>query len=444
MNKKSVEWLYQELPDLIKKGVLTQETANNLKTHYGEIKPADKKWFMFFLYGLAGTILIGLGIILLFAHNWDQLSRSTRAVLSFMPLLIGQALVFWVLFKKPTSGIFKECSATFLSLMVGASIALVCQTYNIPGNAASFTLTWMFLIVPLVYLMQATIPAAIYCIGITAWAMQIVWNDPLRSMLFWPLIAVIVPHFIWSLRQEKYIVRATMLSFVMMICVLLGAQWTLEKSNNWPSSWIIIGPCLFTLFYLVGSYKFKNSSTNWQRPLLRIGALGIFIHAFFLTFRFSWDSISSRYPYYYKPMMSGLKTLPGSIISILIVTTAILLFYDFAKRRQLMKAMFGGLSVLAVIAYFLTAMGAPKALAMFLFNAYLFILSLTRIILGAKSNRLDIVNTGMFMLATLILARFFDSDINFILKGTVFILIGIGFLLTNVMMLRKQGVKNEK
>lgn len=440
MNKKLVEWLYQELPDLVKKGILTQEAVNSLKTYYGEIKTTDKRWFMLILCGLVGTILVGLGIILLLAHNWEQFSRSTRTVLSLLPLLISQGLAFWVLLKRPASMIFKECSATFLSLMVGASIALVCQTYNIPGDTASFTLVWMLLIAPLVYLMQASIPAAIYLIGITIWAGQF-WYDPLRSIFFWPFVAVIMPHFIWSLRQEKYTVRATILSFVIMICVYIGAQMSLGR--NWPASWIVIGPCLVTLFYLIGSYKFRQISTNWQLPLLRLGALGIFAYAFFLTFRFPWEAIGLEHAYL-KQTVFGLRTLPDSMISIAIISAAVLMFYVFVKRRQLMMALFGALSLLALVVYFITAAGAPVVLAMFLFNAYLFVLSVARIVIGVRNNSLDVVNTGMVMLAALILARFFDSDLNFIFKGLSFIIVGIGFLLTNAMILRKQGGKNEK
>ena len=46
------------------------------------------------------------------------------------------------------------------------------------------------------------------------------------------------------------------------------------------------------------------------------------------------------------------------------------------------------------------------------------------------------------MLAILIIARFFDSDISFIIKGLVFIIVGIGFLVTNAILARRmRGVK---
>lgn len=442
MNKKSVQWLYQELPDLVKNGILTQDAANGLKRHYGEIKTVDKKWFMLIVCGLVGTILVGLGIILLLGHNWEQFSRMTRTVLSLLPLMVAQAFAVLVLLKRPTAAILKECSATFLSLMVGASIALVCQTYNISGSTASFTLTWMLLIAPIVYLMEASIPVAIYCIGVASWAGQY-WGDSLHSIFFWPLIAVVVPHFIWSLRQQTYTMRATILAFVMMICVSIEAQISLGKC--WPASWIVLGPSLCALFYLIGSYRFKQITTNWQLPLLRIGALGIFVYTFFLTFSFPWDSIGYAYHYaYHKAGIIGLSALSDNIVSLTIISAPISLFYDFVKRRQLMTSMFGGLSLLVTVTYFLITAGAPVALAILIFNAYLFVLSVTRIIIGIRNNSLDIVNTGMVMLAALILARFFDSDLNFIFKGLSFIIVGIGFLLTNAMILRKQGGKNEK
>jgi hypothetical protein len=39
----------------------------------------------------------------------------------------------------------------------------------------------------------------------------------------------------------------------------------------------------------------------------------------------------------------------------------------------------------------------------------------------------------------LILARFFDSDIGFIVKGLVFILVGVSFLATNGWLVRRKG-----
>ena len=433
MNKKAAQWLYQELPDLVSKGVVPQAVADKLRKHYGEIKSADKKWFVIILCSVLGALLIGLGIILLFGHNWEGLSRPVRAILSVLPLVIGQALAFWVLLKRPTSHALKESTATFLSLMVGASIALISQTYNIPGDTADFILSWMLLIVPVVYLMEATIPAAIYVAGISAWVGHF-WDSPLQAVLFWPLLAVVVPHFIRSLHQEKYTIRAAILALVVAISACFGAGFSLGRT--WSGSWIVIYSSIIALFYLLGVYEFKKVSTNWQRPFRILGGLGVFIMMFLLTFRFPWESVTGRYHYETHEALSW-TALPDYILTLLLVGAALVMFLQYVKRQDVMRALFGALPLLVLVGYAFS--GTSVAFSMLLFNIFLLVVSVTRIMIGIRINNLALINTGMLMLAALILARFFDSEINFIIKGLVFISIGMGFLMTNVVILRRKG-----
>jgi hypothetical protein len=80
-------------------------------------------------------------------------------------------------------------------------------------------------------------------------------------------------------------------------------------------------------------------------------------------------------------------------------------------------------------------------LSVILFNVYLFIVSIIRIMLGVRNSSLSIINTGMLILSALILARFFDSEISFAFKGLVFIFVGTGFLIANAVILRQRGGK---
>ncbi|MDD5526612.1 MAG: DUF2157 domain-containing protein [Candidatus Omnitrophica bacterium] len=433
MNTKAVQWLYQELPDLVTKGVITEAAANNLRGHYGEVKTSDKKWFVIISCSVLGALLIGLGIILLFGHNWEQLSRQVRTILSLLPLMIAQVLAFWVVLKRSASQALKEGTATFLSLMVGASIALISQTYNIPNDTPAFILTWMLLIVPLTYFMEATIPAAIYVVGVSAWAGHF-WNEPLKAFLFWPLLSVVIPHFIWSLKQKKYTVRSAILSLVMATGICVGAGFTLGRT--FPGSWIVIYSSIITIFYLLGAWEFKGISTNWQRPFHILGGVGIFILMFMFTFRFPWESISHRY-YYASNEISSWTAIPDHMLTFVLIGSAMLLFFQFAKRQDWMRTLFGALPFLALFGY--AVGGSSPAFSMFLFNIFLLIISVYRLMTGIQSNNLGIINTGIFMLATLVLARFFDSEMSFVIKGLVFILIGVGFLATNVVILRRKG-----
>ncbi|MDD5681382.1 MAG: DUF2157 domain-containing protein [Candidatus Omnitrophica bacterium] len=433
MNKVAIRWLYKELPDLVAKGILTRENADKLLGYYGEVKSVSRATVTVIILGAIGTLLIGMGIILLLGHNWEQLSRFTRAILSLAPLAGAQGLALWVLLKKPRSDALKESAATFLSLMVGASIALISQTYNIPGDTGTFILTWMLLIAPIIYFMQASLPAAIYLIGITAWCGSN-WNDPVRAILFWPMAAIIIPHFVWALRQEIYTLRTTLLSLTMVICASFAASFSLGKT--WSGSWVIIFPSIYSICYLLGTMDVRTITTNWQRPLQLFGGIGLFVLAFQFTFMYAWQ-YSGGYSYGIVRNTAGLNSLPDNIISIAIIAAAMLLLYDNIKRKNLIASLFGIIPLLSIVAYLFKDQSLIAPLI--IFNIYLFVLSTSCIVSGIRGNNLAVVNAGMLMLAILIVARFFDSDIDFIMKGLVFIVIGTGFLVTNVLLARRIG-----
>jgi hypothetical protein len=58
---------------------------------------------------------------------------------------------------------------------------------------------------------------------------------------------------------------------------------------------------------------------------------------------------------------------------------------------------------------------------------------------GLRENRLGVVNAGMLMLSALIITRFFDSDLSFVVRGLAFIVVGIGFFATNTVLIRRKG-----
>jgi len=221
---------------------------------------------------------------------------------------------------------------------------------------------------------------------------------------------------------------------VMATGICVGAGFTLGRT--FPGSWIVIYSSIITIFYLLGAWEFKGISTNWQRPFHILGGVGIFILMFMFTFRFPWESISHRY-YYASNEISSWTAIPDHMLTFVLIGSAMLLFFQFAKRQDWMRTLFGALPFLALFGY--AVGGSSPAFSMFLFNIFLLIISVYRLMTGIQSNNLGIINTGIFMLATLVLARFFDSEMSFVIKGLVFILIGVGFLATNVVILRRKG-----
>ena len=48
------------------------------------------------------------------------------------------------------------------------------------------------------------------------------------------------------------------------------------------------------------------------------------------------------------------------------------------------------------------------------------------------------VNFGLAIIAALAIARFFDSDLSFVVRAIGFIVIGLGFLATNFILFKKR------
>ena len=168
-DRKHVAWLYEQLPTLVSEGVLASEAAARLHQRYGVVEAhLGRRWAMM-LFSILGATLIGSGLILLLAYNWQELSRPMRALIALAPLLIAQMLAAWVLWSKTESTAWREGVGTFLTLSIGIAIALISQTYHLGGDLGDFLLAWGVLGLPTAYLLRATVPALLYIIDITFW-----------------------------------------------------------------------------------------------------------------------------------------------------------------------------------------------------------------------------------------------------------------------------------
>ena len=92
MARHNAGWLLSELPTLVEEGVLSQSAADRLRTRYADAAGADERNWALNVFAVLGAVLVGGGLILVLAHNWDAFSRPLRVVLSLGPLMAAQAL----------------------------------------------------------------------------------------------------------------------------------------------------------------------------------------------------------------------------------------------------------------------------------------------------------------------------------------------------------------
>jgi uncharacterized membrane protein len=435
MSRRNVQWLYDELPELVNKGVLSQEYSDKLKEYYGERPSGSRQSLSLTIFGILGAFLIGLGIILMLAHNWDMLSRSMRTVISLVPLVLAQLLALWVMIRRSDSTAWREGVSTFFMLAIGSSLALIGQTYHISESTANFILVWMLLSLPLVYFMNVCFPAVLYLIGITCWS-GFAQVEIGHAAMFWPLFALIVPCVFQSAKNNIYSNRTRLLFWGVAVCLCISVGIVMEGTI--PGLWIIVYSALFAGLYLVDTLLLSENKNIWRNPFHTIGASGIFMLSLVLTYEWPWKHIGwTNYRTY-----GGYNQLAGLLdyfLLLLLVAIAVYLLVVCVRERECFRLLYGFMPVLAILAYALCGFVSDILMPIILFNIYIFILGIGTMIAGFRSYRVGVVNAGMAIMMILIVARFFDSDIGFILKGMIFVLLGIGFLVTNIILIRRKG-----
>jgi uncharacterized membrane protein len=429
MNRRGgIRWLLGELPDLVSRGVIGSAEAERIRSHYGEPEARNAVRTALVIFSVLGALLIGGGVILLLAHNWDDLGRGARAVLSFVPLLAAQGLALWAAWSGRRSTAWREGTGTGLMLAIGASIALVSQTYHIAGEPADFLLVWTLLGLPLVYILNASTPAALFWVGVTGWA-GITWSGGSQPALYAVLVALALPHFAQASRVNRYAPRPALLGWVLVLCLTVGTGFSLTRHSE--DLWILAYSGLFGILYLAGGLWFGDGSAAWQSPFKTGGALGVAFLSWLLTFHGVWEHGSTWH--------LGL-TGPSAWDTLYLFAFAAALVGLWAKalgRGRYGLLLMGSMPALATVVYFLCLKGGNEGVAATLFNLYLLGLGLATVVSALRNRRMAQMNLGLMVLSALLLTRFFDSDLSFVFRGVAFILVGVGFLAANVVMARR-------
>lgn len=432
MNKKAIEWLYQELPELVTKGILPPETAEKIKIHYGPIEKSKGTKTFLMIFGVIGVLLVGLGIILLIAHNWAQLTRVSRLTISIGLLIAAQLIAGMALCFKQESRIWRESSAILHMLMIGAAMALVGQTYHLTEDTDAFLLTWMLLSLPLIYLMRTTSAAIMYIIGVTFWTTNS--HLYLEKQLIWVLLLLAMPYYWLLIKLDRYANATVIFSWVLNFCVYVCFA---SASHNYINDLgMLIYSALFAVNYMVGVICFNADKESWRMPFKLIGLAGSIVLTFMLTFNNIWSHLRLD-----THAFSMAESLLVSLLMLLAISSNILTIRRSHRKNlpfSLAPFIVGG-------AYLLQSLDTSGISATILMNSYMLFLSIGVISTGARNSSVGIVNIGMLMLTALIVARFLDMNFSFVIRGLVFVFLGIAFLMTNwIMVRRKAGEQNEK
>jgi uncharacterized membrane protein len=425
--------LPKDLSELISAQVISEDTAHKIRNYY-ERKAESSSSRLIIAFGILGSILVGLGIILIIAHNWDELSRNTKAVLAFLPLVVGQILCAYTLLKKPESVVWRESSASFLFFSVGACIALVSQVYNIPGDTAVFLLTWMALCLLVVYVMRSSAVSLLFLLGITNFASESGYSPytTTESYFYWILLIGVLPHYYNLFKSSPNSNFLIFHNWVLPASIVFSLGIVSANSGEFM---YLAYMSLFGLFYLLGKSDHFSHQKTRNNGFLVIGTLGTLILLLFLSFDYFWLDLAGS-----SITFGGLWSAPEFYATLITTSMAGWLLYLHSEGKSFKEV--DPIATIFLVFILLFIVGLISSNAVILINILVLALGILLMRDGTHKGHLGILNLGLLLISALIISRFFDNDISFVLRGIVFVLVGAGFFVSNYWILKNRRITN--
>jgi len=432
LRQEAAKWVAQEVIDESQYEQLSQ------RYQFNTLETSARNRFIVILIGL-GSLLLGLAAITFVAANWQDWPREFRVVL-LLSVFVGVNAAGFYLWRYPNQQWQNRLGRGLLflgSLILGANMALMAQMFHQSGSPAGLYLIWGIGVLAMAYSLRLTMLGilSVLLIGIGYWWGQLdlysledfSW---LRLMLQqMPLLAslMFIPLAYWCKSRWIFGLGA--------IAVISALEATLSQvrvpgtflTSLIDTSAFILPPALLW-GYDDNFWQFRVTSDSQQKPfkiIARNFALVFLTVLYYLfSFRFVWSSTDWK--------SGGEFTITSFLLLINVAVLALVAIWEWlrlARRMDRVTAVVAGaIAIAAIVLLWHINITPISVIAVFIFNAVLFILAagLIREALGTGERRG--FWGGMVLLTLQIFSRMLEYDTNLLFKAFVLFLCGVGII----------------
>lgn len=420
--------ILNELNELLSQHVITEDEADRIREYYRK-KPQPENNRLVIIFGELGSLLVGMGLVLIIAHNWDNLPKFIKLAVALFPLLLGQGICGYLLWKKSASAAWREGASVFVVCAIATAISIVSQVYHIEGNFGNFLFVWMLLTLPVIYVMQSSAVSLLFWIGITWYACEDGYFHYDRGMVYkyWVLALAAVP-FYWQRCKSAIQSNATNLHHWVIagsLVITLGTFADHAEELLMPAYIFLFG-----IFVLIGQLPVFSGKNLFANAYLVAGSLGSIVLLLMLSFDWYWDEIQRKD---FTEWMGS----PELFVCVFLILAGAGLYTFLLKRSHVTGLLSKSYIIPVFLVLFIVGIYNPHT-AQVLVNLFVLILAVYTIREGAHADHLGRMNYGLMILTLLIICRFFDTDLTFVVRGLLFVLVGLGFFAMNYWMIRKR------
>lgn len=165
--KKHVRWLNAQLPAWVTQGLVTPGQADQLRRLY---PPPEETlpWGMLIFSGI-GAVVVGLGVILLLAYNWQLIPKFGKLTLVFGAVGLMHGTGLRLLQASDWRRQLGEALTLLGTMFFGAGIWLVAQIYHIDEHYPNGFLLWAFGALAMAWAMPSITQGILAAVTLSIW-----------------------------------------------------------------------------------------------------------------------------------------------------------------------------------------------------------------------------------------------------------------------------------
>lgn len=386
-----------------------------------ETEKPDYNGTLIIVFSILGSLLAGTGLVFIFVHFWKLLPMFSKAIFSFLPLLIGQASGIFVLIKKRNKIPWCEGASVLWTAGIAATLTLVYNIFDLSIYWHTILILVTVCIIPVILLLKAASPVLVYYSCLITWF--IISLEEGGPYLALPLTLLLVAGgFVYSLlsiKKDKKSVRSIFMhwlsvialtSFIIITGSILDGDVVLGLAGAGA-----VGICL-----LIVSLKEPDISMPYKIPGLLLTSVMLFADSGFIT-----DYLSI--------------TIQNIIVTLsIIISIPLTLVLTRGKTKDKFFISYLALSVLSMLVYIMGAYILDFETVMLFGDELLIVLKIIALaanillmISGGKERKLLPINIGFISVAAITILTVSLSGLSLIGNGLLLLVFGAVLLAVN-------------
>lgn len=403
------KWLRAEIACWQSEGLIEPGLATLLNERYAV---TDRGWGRM-VFSMIGAVLLGLGVILFFAYNWEELPKAAKLGVIFAALLGSHGAALWNSRRADPQQSLVEGLHALGTMLFGAAIWLIAQIYHIDEHYPNAFLLWSLGALSLAWAMPSLAQGLLAVLLISTWSAFDVFD--FRWTNHWAPLLVAV-----GIIPLAWLQRSRVLLFFALLSLLLLLVWGVVPLED---ELILSVPVFVSCLYIiVGLLAHETAFAQSHSVFKLVGFAGYFSFLYVLSFA---------------DVTRGLDDVTFSRLAV-ILYFAVPLALALLGWLWLLSTRLGHLdrlwrwhwALLMIPLLLVSGMSLEllplNGLAALLFNLVFLAHCVLFIIQGSRDVDAKLVSLACVLFAVLTITRYVDLFDSLLLRSLIFLLLGAG------------------